>query len=134
MAKPNQKSLELAELIQRSEVARIQIGQAHHKLKQKLDIPLRIRDSLKSSPLKWLGGSLGIGFVVSFLFRSKRRQPKYAVEKKHGGWFSRLLLISFSLAKPALEIYATKFLKDYLQNQLKGGSSSSAGNGERNPY
>ena len=134
MAKSTQKSLELAELILRSDVARFQIGQAHHKLKQKLDIPLRIRDSLKSSPLKWLGGSLGVGFMGSFLFKSKRRQPKYSIEKKHGGWFTRLLLISFSLAKPALEIYATKFLKDYLQNQLKGRSSSSSGNSERNPY
>ena len=135
MAKSTQKSLELAELILRSDVARFQIGQAHHKLKQKLDIPLRIRDSLKSSPLKWLGGSLGVGFMGSFLFRSKRRQqPQYSIEKKHGGWFTLLLLISFSLAKPALEIYATKFLKDYLQNQLKGRSSSYSGNSERNPY
>jgi hypothetical protein len=54
MAKPTETSSELAALIRRGDAARFQLGQAHQRFKQKLDIPLRIRDSIKSSPLKWL--------------------------------------------------------------------------------
>lgn len=134
MAKPTQKSLELAELIRRSEAARIQIGHAHLQLKKKLDIPLRIRDSLKSSPWKWLGGSLGVGFLGSFMFRSKRPEIRYEPEKKHRGWFIGLLMMLFALAKPTLKIYATKLVKDYLQNQLNARSGRAFGNDGRNPY
>jgi hypothetical protein len=134
MAKPTQKSLELARLIRRGEAARFQLGVAHLELRRKLDIPLRIRDFLRSSPLKWLGGSLGVGFVGSLIFRSKRRQPKQENEKKHRGWFAGLLLMLFTLAKPTLKIYATKFLKDYLQDQLRGRSSDRFKNHEPNPY
>jgi hypothetical protein len=120
MAKTTQKSLELAELIRCSDVARFQISQAHLQLKQKLDIPLRIRNSLKASPLKWLGGSVAAGFVGSLLFRSKRKQPKLesGSEKKSRGWFFALLMMLFTLVKPTLKIFASKILKDYLQNQM----------------
>jgi hypothetical protein len=131
MAKPTQQSLELAELIRRSEAARIQIGHAHLQFKKKLDVPLRIRDSLKSSPLKWLGGSLGLGLLGSFLFRPKRTEIRYEPEKKHRGWFVGLLMMLFALAKPTLKIYATKLIKDYLQNQLSARSGHSVRN---DPY
>jgi hypothetical protein len=84
--------------------------------------------------LKWLGGSLGVGFLGSLIFRSKRRQPKQENEKKHRGWVAGLLLMLFTLVKPALKIYATKFLKDYLQDQLRGRSSDRFKNHEPNPY
>jgi hypothetical protein len=116
MAKPTQKSSEIAELIRCADAARFQIGQAHHRLKQKLDIPLRIRDSLKSSPLKWLTGSLATGFVGSFLFRS--RKPRKDEAKKSRGWIMSSLSMAFNLAKPALKIYGAKILQDYLQHQL----------------
>jgi hypothetical protein len=119
MAKPTQKSPELEALIKRSEAARFQIGQEYLQLKQKLDVPLRIRDSLKSNPLKWLGGSMGAGFLGSFLFRSKRGKATDKVEKKHRGWFVKLLLMLFPLVKPTIKIYATKLLKDYVQGQIK---------------
>jgi hypothetical protein len=134
MAKPTQKSLKLAQLIRQAEAARFQLGMAHMELRRKLDIPLRIRDSLKSSPLKWLGGSLGVGFLGSLIFRSKRRRPIQENEKKHRGWFAGLLLMLFTLVKPTLKIYATKFLKDYLQDQLRGRSSDRFKNHEPKPY
>ncbi len=134
MAKSTQKSLELAELIRCGDAARFQIGQAHAQLRQKLDVPLRIRDSLRTSPLKWLGGSLGVGFVGSWLFKSRGRESKDVPIKKHRGWFVGLLLMLVSLAKPALKVYATKLLKDYLQNQLSGRSSSLYMNDRRDPY
>jgi hypothetical protein len=134
MAKPTQKSLELAELIRRSEIARIQIGQAHFELRRKLEVPLRIRDSLKSSPLKWIGGSLGVGFLSSFLFRSGRSEVKHTPEKKHRGWFVGLLMMIFTLVKPSLKVYATKLLTDYLQNQLSSRLSGSTRNDRRDLY
>jgi hypothetical protein len=134
MAKSTQKSLELAKLIRRSEAARFQIGQAHVQLRRKLDVPLRIRDSLRASPLKWLGGSLGVGFVGSLLFKSRGRESKSEPIKKHRSWFVGLLLLMFSLAKPALKVYATKLLKDYLQNQLSVRSSNIDMKDRRDPY
>lgn len=134
MAKPTQKSLELAELVRRGDVARIQIGQAHLELRRKLEVPLRIRDSLKSSPLKWIGGSLGLGFVSSFLFRSGRGESKHAPEKKHRGWFVGLLMMIFALVKPSLKVYATKLLTDYLQNHLSSRLSGFDRSDRRNPY
>lgn len=133
MVKPTQKSLELAELVRRSELARSQITQVQQKLRQKLDVPLRIRDSLKSSPLKWLGGSLGVGFVSSLLFRSKRRLSKreQEPEKKHRGLFLGFLMMLFALIKPTLKVYATGLLKDYLQNQLRARSGASFENDKR---
>jgi hypothetical protein len=134
MAKSTQKSLELAELIRCSDAARFQIGQAHAQLRRKLDVPLRMRDSLRASPLKWLGGSLGVGFVASLLFKSRGRESKHEPVKRHRGWFVGLLLMLFSLAKPALKVYATKLLKDYLQNQLRGRSSNLYMEDRRDPY
>jgi hypothetical protein len=84
--------------------------------------------------LKWLGGSLGVGFVGSLIFRSKRRHPKPQNEKKHRGWFTGLLLMLFTLAKPTLKIYATQFLKDSLLEQLRGRSNGRFKDHERNPY
>lgn len=120
MAKSTQKSIELGELIRRSEVARLQLGQAHRQLKRKLDIPSRIQESLKSNPTKWLGGSLVTGFMGSFLFKSKSKKPKQADAslRKERGLVLGLLVMLFTLVKPAAKIYATKLLKDYLQKQL----------------
>jgi|694.fasta_scaffold05008_3 hypothetical protein len=134
MAKPTQKSLELAELVRRSDAARIQITQAHLELRRKLEVPLRIRDSLKSSPLKWIGGSLGIGFISSLLFRHRRSESKHSHEKKHRGWFVGSLMMIFNLVKPSLKVYATKLLTDYLQNQLSGRLSGSVRNDHHDPY
>lgn len=134
MAKPTQKSLELAELVRRSDAARIQIRQAHLELRRKLEVPLRIRDSLKSSPLKWIGGSLGIGFVSSLLFRYRRSESKHSTEKKNRGWFIESLLMIYTLVKPSLKVYATKLLTDYLQKQLSDRLSGSTRNDHRDPY
>lgn len=136
MAKQTQKSLQLAELIRRSEAARLQIGQAHLQLKKKLDIPLRIKDTLKSSPLKWLAGSLGLGFVGSFLFRLKRRKSKHRADSgtKNRGWFIGLLMMMFAVMRPTIKIYATKVLTDYLQNQLRARADRQFVNDGRNPY
>lgn len=134
MAKPNQKSLELAELIRRGDIARFEIGQAHHRLRQKLDVPLRIRDSLKSNPLKWLGGSLGVGFVGSLLFSSRRHEPKHEPEKKHRGWFAGLVVMLFTLAKPAIKGYASKLLADYLRDQINARAGRSVSRDGYDPY
>jgi hypothetical protein len=134
MAKPTQKSQELAELIRRSEIARVQIGQAHLELKRKLEVPLRIRDSLKSSPLKWLGGSLGLGFVGSFLFKSRRKESIPMPEIKPRGFISGLLMMIFTLVKPSIKVYATKLLTDYLQSQLSGRFNGTKQNDPRDPY
>lgn len=122
MAKPTETSSELAALIRRGDAARFQLGQAHQRFKQKLDIPLRIRDSIKSSPMKWLAGSLAGGLMGSLLFRSGKSAKDRG--KKNRGWIVSLLLMSFNLAKPALKIYGAKLLQDYLQHQFARRNAS----------
>jgi len=135
MAKSTQKSLELEKLIRRSEAARVQIGQAQQQLRQKLDIPLRIKDSLMGSPMKWLGGSMVAGFVGSFLLRPRKSTFMGSViGGRRRGWFLGLLMMLFSLAKPTLKIYAAKLLKDYLKNQLSRRAAGRYVDDRRGPY
>ncbi len=129
MAKPTQKSVELGELIRRSETARLKLGQAHAKLKRKLDVPARVKDSLQSNPIQWVGGSLASGFLGSFLFKSRRSKAKKSakrVKKERGFWLATLMLL-LTLAKPAAKIYATNLLKDYLSRQLRSKMSKKFG-------
>lgn len=126
MAKSTQKTIEIAELIRQSEASRAVLAKAHANYKHKLDVPSRLRESLKKEPMKWVGGSLVIGFVASLFFKSRRKQPeKVAVKnaKKDRNFFLGLLTLGLALAKPAAKVYATKLVKDYLSEKLGSGLS-----------
>ena len=45
-----------------------------------------------------------------------------------------LLSLAFSLSKPALKVYATKLLKDYLARRLTAGQRSKHTNTRTPPY
>jgi len=135
MAKSTQETIELGRLIRRSEAARLQIGLAHTRLKRKLDLPSRLKNSVKSEPAKWLGGSVVAGFVASFLFKLK----KGTADRKTGKGIKRgfslgLLRFVLKLAKPAAKIYASKLIKDYLGSQLRKGISERSTAEERARY
>ena len=123
MAKQTQKAIELQDLVRKSEAARLEIGRARQALKRKLDVPSRIKESLKAQPTKWIGGSILVGFVASVLFRPREKKVRRERKslKKRKSSLPRLLRLFITLSQPAVKIYATKLLKDYLENQLTRG-------------
>lgn len=98
-----------------------------------LDLPSRLKASMSGSPAKWLGGSLAAGLVASLLFRSRKKNApsRLATVKKERG---SLLSLAFSLSKPALKIYATKLLKDYLARRLMAGEQGRPSGTRTPPY
>lgn len=100
---------------------------AHARLRHSLDLPSRIKAAITGAPAKWLGGALIAGFGASFLFRpdKKKSTAKVAAVKKERGFLLGLLALGFTLFKPAVKIYATKLLKDYLSRRLMTGAEAS---------
>lgn len=94
-------------LIARIDAARavlsVEIGQLRHKL----DFPSRVKESVLSKPLAWFGGSLGAGFLGSMLLRRRKTE-----KPKRRGVVGFLLGGAFSLARPALQAWAIKELKN----------------------
>ena len=86
MAQQTEKQMTLQELTQRSEAARLRLTESHARLKHKLDLPARAKESVMEKPMKWLGGSLATGFMGSFLFRRKKTPEKVKELKRQRGF------------------------------------------------
>lgn len=108
------KDQEIQRLIRLSEVARSKLENEAVLLKQRLDVPARIRTSLKSHPLGWLFGSLASGLTATWLFR---RQP-VVVDKKNRGVASTLFGLALTAIQPAAKVWLANQLKSYLAGQL----------------
>ena len=136
MAKSTQKSIKLGQLIRSSEASRLQLGLAHARLKHRLDVSARIKESMKAEPVKWLGGSAVAGFFGSFLFKSKKKKISEQAKtvKKERNFLLGMFGLVITLVKPAAKIYATKLLKDYFKNQLSRGVSQRSVGGNRPLY
>ena len=89
-------------LIARIAASRVALAADLAGLRRRLDVPARVKDSILSKPLAWLGGSLGAGFLASSIFR--RRRPK--AEKAKRGLLGLALGGLISLARPALQNWA----------------------------
>lgn len=127
MAKSTKTTVQISELVAQAEAARLQLGKSHAEVKQKLDFPNRIKESLKAEPVKWLGGSAAVGLMGSFLLRSKKKsklktEPIKSAKKQRNLLLAALGLI-FTTLKPVLKTYATKLLKDYFKNQMTRGTA-----------
>jgi hypothetical protein len=107
------KDQEIQRLIRLSEVARSKLEDEALLLKQRLDVPARIRTSLKSHPLGWLFGSLASGVTATWLFR---RQTT-VVQKKNRGLASTLLGLVLTAVQPVAKVWLANQLKAYLAGQ-----------------
>lgn len=114
-------------MVRRGAESRLILTGAHTRLRHSLDLPSRIKAAIIGAPTKWLGGALIAGFGASFLFRPRKRKTsaKVAAVKKERGFLLGLLVLVFNLSKPAVKIYATKLLKDYLSRRLMTGAEGS---------
>lgn len=112
------------------------LASAHTRLRHTLDFPSRIKATITGAPGKWLGGAVIAGFGASLLFRPEKKKPsaKVAAVKKERGFVVGMLALAFTLAKPAVKIYATKLLKDYLSSRLMTGAGGSPRTMRTPPY
>ncbi|MDB6078402.1 MAG: hypothetical protein JWO82_2149 [Akkermansiaceae bacterium] len=86
------------------------LGAEIKEARQRLDVPARIRRSVLTKPLAWLGGSAAGGLLISLILRGRRSRPQK--EEKRRGIFGFLLGSAFTLARPALEAWAMKELRN----------------------
>ena len=108
---------EIQRLIRQSEHARGVLGGEIRGLKRKLDVPARLKDSLKSHPTGWLGGSLVAGMFTSLLFRRKGKRVKEA-EKKKKTVVGFLLGLAFSALRPFLKVWLAGQLKNFVASKF----------------
>ncbi|MFT3991787.1 MAG: hypothetical protein QM680_10310 [Luteolibacter sp.] len=113
-----QQKPDLQQLIQLAAASRAQLQQDLAHLRQKLDVPTRVKTSLKEKPLNWLVGSIGTGFVTSLLLRKKAPKPGYFVKSAKRRSFSLTLLgLAFTVAQPIAKIWLTNRIKQVLSNR-----------------
>lgn len=111
-----QQSEEIQRLIRLGESARTSLETQAELLYQRLDVPTRIRASLKSHPTGWLVGSLASGLAASLLFGG--RSPARTVpEKKRRSLPLTLLGLSLTAVRPFAKVWLTDQAKHYFAAQ-----------------
>jgi hypothetical protein len=111
------KDQDIERLIRLGETARSVLGHEAVLLKQRLDVPARIRGSLKEHPAGWLLGSLAASLLL-------RLRPRPA-EKKHRSVPLTLLGLTLTAVRPMAKIWLTDQVKSYLTGQSRTPATSS---------
>jgi hypothetical protein len=101
------ESAEIQRLIQLGAAARSCLACEANALRQRLDLPARLRSSLLQHPLAWCFSSLASGLAATWLLR--RKQPP--IEKKRRSLPATLLALGWTAASPVAKIW--------LGNQVK---------------
>jgi hypothetical protein len=104
-----QQDQEIERLILLSDSARSTLEHEAILLKQKLDVPARLRSSLKSHPTGWLMGSLASGLAASMIFGRKQ----IVTEKKRRSLPLTLLGLSLTAVRPIAKVWLTDQVKNY---------------------
>ena len=110
---------EIERLIRLGESARACLESEAVRIKQRFDIPARLRHSLSEHPTSWLFGSLASGLVASLFLSRRRHKP---VEKKPGrkGVAGMLLGLTLTAARPLAKVWlsnqAGRLLRQYSAN------------------
>jgi len=115
-----QQTQKIERLIRLSGAARASLDSAAVSLKERLDIPSRLRDSLRSHPSGWLVGSLVSGLAASLIFGRKPAAP----EKKRRSLPVALLGLSLTAVRPLAKVWLTDQVKQYFSAQRTGSSAS----------
>lgn len=111
MARELPVSEEIQRLIRSSETARSVLGSEIRDLKHRLDVPARVRSSLKSNPTTWIGGSVLAGLAGSLLFRRKSKREK-PVKKK--GLLGAIIALAIAGLRPFVKVWIANQLKSYI--------------------
>lgn len=113
MAHPSQDPT-VESLIRRSQAARDRISLDLARLRYKADVPARVKDSLRSNPLGWLGGSLATGLLASFALHKGKPKPEKKVRR---GLTGLALTAAGALLKPMVKTWLTGRLHQSLASR-----------------
>jgi hypothetical protein len=108
-----QQTQEIERLVRLGEAARTRLDIAAVSIRQRYDVPARLKDSLKRHPTGWLAGSLFCGLAASMLLN--RKPP--AREKKNRGLPLTLLGLSLTAVRPIAKVWLTDQVKQYFSAQ-----------------
>jgi len=107
----NSQSAEIEALIRRGRVARQELKTAYVAFRHKIDVPARVKSSLRTHPLGWFGGSLATGLLTSFLIpkgHRKHSEPSEESSKKRSGFGGLAFAAATSMAKPLVKAWLAK--------------------------
>lgn len=106
MASSQERDIEA--LISRIARSRGEVARDLAHLRRRLDVKSRVKESVLSKPLAWLGGSLGAGFLTSMVLKKRRHRPAKTEEVVKKSLWTVLLGGLFTLARPALQSWALR--------------------------
>jgi hypothetical protein len=113
MDRKSTEKAEIERLIRLSDSARACLGSEAVRIKQRFDIPARIRGSLSAHPTSWLFGSLASGLAASLLFSRRRSKP--AAKTNRRGVAGMLLGLTLTAARPLAKVWLTNQAGRWLQ-------------------
>lgn len=116
---------EIQRLIRLGETARHSLHVETVELRQRLDVPSRIRRAIKSHPAGWILAALGTGLTLSRLLFRPRKAPKAhakAIEKRKS-----FPMILFGLTLTAIRPIAKVWLADQVKTYLAAQAGTSFG-------
>ena len=116
--KPSQTD-EIQQLIRMGGSARGLLGAHAARMKRRLDVPARVRGSLKQHPTGWLVAAMGAGLLASSLLRRRSSSP---VVKKHRSLPIAALGLALTAFRPILKMWLTDQVKNHLIVHLRGQS------------
>lgn len=112
MDRESPEQQEIRRLIRLGEAARSRLGDEIVLLRHRLDVPARLKDSLRTHPAGWLLGSLTSGLVASLVFR---RRP--AAPKKRRGIPATVLGLTLTAARPLAKVWLADQVKRWVANK-----------------
>jgi hypothetical protein len=108
------ESPEILKLVRLAEQSRALLGEEAALLRRKLDVPARVRDSLRHHPGQWVFGSMATGLAASFLFR---RSPAAPTAKRRG-IPATLLGLTLTAARPLAKVWLADQVKRWLSSSV----------------
>ncbi len=108
-----QSTPQIEQLIRLSEASRSQLSKQAAAVRQRLDVPGRVLNSLRRHPSAWLGGVLTTALTVTFLLR---RPPSTA--KPRRSWSGLLGSLAVTAARPLVKAWLTTQLQQFVMAQL----------------
>ena len=117
------KQQDIEQLIRISAQARTLIGDEIQSLRERLDVPSRMRNAVAKNPTAWLGGSLVTGFFTTAIFRrkpkpKKKQKDQLLNEPAKKGLLGVLITLLLTAGRPIFKMWLTGQFKNYLAAKI----------------
>lgn len=114
---PKPPTTEIQALIERSAAARQHLGVGITHLREKLDAPARVRESILAHPGRWLAGATASGWMVSRLVFRKSKKVNHV--RRSRSLPISLLRLAGNAVMPAIKIWLLAQIKSYVANRYQ---------------